>query len=1761
MALARLENFLKNLRGNTLYVDPNQLDASDSIENRGNSALRPFKTIQRALLEAVRFSYVQGNNNDLFDQTTILISPGTHYIDNRPGHYVSGSIIKNYSGGNSSIPELDLQSNFNITDSDNVLYPYNSAEGGVIVPKGVSLVATDLRKTKIRPLYVPDPTNDLIPRSAIFRVTGGCYIFGFSILDGDPNGNVYYNPASVTKVVPSYSHHKLTAFEYADGKNNLVRVGTNLGKTDLDMYYYKISLGYGNSAGAPVIIDGYDDLQLNIEETRIVGDLGRGSIVIENIYAGDGVNSSNVITVKTASDHGFSPLTSILISGVGSNLQQQAEYNGPFTVAQVISSTEFTYRLTNDPESSLNPGIDSLSNVKSVSDTVSSGSPYVFNCSLKSVYGMNGLHADGNKATGFKSIVTAQFTGISLQKDDRAFVIYNDASGSYNDFTFAGENTFLHQNSRSIYNPEWESFHIKASNDAFIQCVSIFAIGYAKQFIADDGGDQSITNSNSNFGAIALSSRGFKDYELAKDNHGFITHIIPPKEISEEEIIVRCLPIDVESTTTRGLSNNYTRIYLDGYDNALDPPKTSFRGYKLGGKLNDTINYTNDGVVYSAIVSPNYKTEVTVTNITSSVFTIDTPLTIGSVTGINTSQAVRIISNDGLLPDGLEHHRLYYINGETNLTTTTFTLSENIFNSTVSDSIVEIKNQIGATSNNLKLVSKVSDRSAGQPASPVQYDTINGQWYVQIISNAAFISAMNGIGAITFYIERALDSREIKDKIYKARYVIPKESIGASAPSIGFILQNSTSGISSALTLPSSSISDIDETRNSNQIIDAWASYSPGFTSYAYVRTKYPHKLFPGCKVNIYDLKSSNEPNPVGLGTGTGFNGSFIVDLVPNDVVFRYQILANPGNITTIDDTAITTWLISNDCNEATFRVPPYTVSEDTNVRSNLPYFTCEKVFNDYQIYGVDTIQEYNYGVSDGVYHLTLNAFKNRPSVFPFNIEDLKLSQSIENLYPTADKDNVVSDPLPTKSVASRKIIGKVDINDLEKSVTKETFSEFIKDFGIGKRVNSITFNSGTGTCTLTTLYNHGLGGIRTLSVTTAGSGFVNGTWYDIPLCGGSGENATAVVTVTSGVVSDVQISNPGSGYSVGNSLTIRGIPHSSTSAASANVSVNAILNNTLDSIQIIGSTNPDNDGFFPITSITKDTIVYTNSLGVTESNSNASVIISGSRNTVSSVSGTTDTEITSSSRHSLTAGNKVYFESTNQTFDVLSVVSPTKFKVSGNASSTNSSNFYQIALAPSFRSSDQTLENVSGRHYPLLGDYNYRTSNNSVGEMTLTSSSVNISNTSGLKKGDYVQIDDEILLITLVSGSAINVKRGLFNTAITTHTRNTLVKLLRSIPVELRRNSILRASGHTFEYTGFGPGNYSTGMPTNQDRVLSTDETLISQALSTRGGTVLYTGMNSDGEFFIGKKKINALTGDEEFVGIPEGVSGDQTTFDDLTVSNLTVLVSLNAVSAETTLGETIITENLEVLGDAGTTNLFASGIVTATSVIANDLTVITDADIQGSLNVDLNLTVSGHTDLDNVTAGIVTATEFIGRGITPKGGIILWSGSTSSAEALQPNWALCDGRTVNGVTTPNLTNKFVIVAGSSYPVGSTGGSATVSLNKDNLPAHNHGGGGTSTFTTVENGTHSHGITDPGHRHGYDKLTDKHDAGGDTDEVWRNSEEKNTTNQTTGISINEGGAHTHDVTVSYTINTEGSGIAHDNMPPYYALAYIMRTA
>ena len=91
---------------------------------------------------------------------------------------------------------------------------------------------------------------------------------------------------------------------------------------------------------------------------------------------------------------------------------------------------------------------------------------------------MCGMIADGAKATGFKSMVVAQFTGMDF-KDDRAFVKYNTDSpptGNYDDSTVAGNET-LSTDSRSRYKPEYRNFHVKVTKShSFRQFLSLLLV-------------------------------------------------------------------------------------------------------------------------------------------------------------------------------------------------------------------------------------------------------------------------------------------------------------------------------------------------------------------------------------------------------------------------------------------------------------------------------------------------------------------------------------------------------------------------------------------------------------------------------------------------------------------------------------------------------------------------------------------------------------------------------------------------------------------------------------------------------------------------------------------------------------------------------------------------------------------------------------------------------------------------------------------------------------------------------------------------------------------------------------------------------------------------------------------------------------------------------------------------------------------------------------------------------------------------------------
>ena len=456
MGLSRLNNFLRSARGTILYVDPSSLDSTDSIENSGNSLTRPFKTIQRALIESARFSYQRGLNNDRFNKTSILLYPGDHLVDNRPGYIPTTTGTYSERSGQTGLTDLtqwDLDTIYDLSTPDNALYKLNSVHGGVIIPRGTSIVGMDLRKTRIRPTYIPNPEEDDIERSCVFRVTGGCYLWQFTILDADPNGTCYKDYTS-NIFVPNFSHHKLSGFEYADGVNG-VNINDdflngvnaiNTSRTDLDMYYEKVAAVYGASSGREIQPD-FDggvstvDIQPVIDEYRIVGPKG-ASVGITSIRSGDGATPTPTITVDLVETvEGLSVDSPIQISGVSAD-----NYDGQYVISSVLSNTQLTYKVQNVPTNAL-PGVTG-STLDLVVDTVTSASPYIFNISLRSVYGMCGLLADGNKATGFKSMVVAQYTGIGLQKDDNAFTKYDTGSGTYQ---YSNTIANLHTNSRSKF--------------------------------------------------------------------------------------------------------------------------------------------------------------------------------------------------------------------------------------------------------------------------------------------------------------------------------------------------------------------------------------------------------------------------------------------------------------------------------------------------------------------------------------------------------------------------------------------------------------------------------------------------------------------------------------------------------------------------------------------------------------------------------------------------------------------------------------------------------------------------------------------------------------------------------------------------------------------------------------------------------------------------------------------------------------------------------------------------------------------------------------------------------------------------------------------------------------------------------------------------------------------------------------------------------------------------------------------------------------
>ena len=191
---------------------------------------------------------------------------------------------------------------------------------------------------------------------------------------------------------------------------------------------------------------------------------------------------------------------------------------------------------------------------------------------------------------------------------------------------------------------------------------------------------------------------------------------------------------------------------------------------------------------------------------------------------------------------------------------------------------------------------------------------------------------------------------------------------------------------------------------------------------------------------------------------------------------------------------------------------------------------------------------------------------------------------------------------------------------------------------------------------------------------------------------------------------------------------------------------------------------------------------------------------------------------------------------------------------------------------------------------------------------------------------------------------------------------------------------------------------------------------------------------------------------------------------------------------------------------------------VLDAAGRVPNEIWLLTGYSYKFVLQTAGSVTIQ---TLDNLYPILQTAPAV--SNTVPSGLIAIWSGAVGS---IPSGWYLCDG--TNG--TPDLRNSFLVGAGNSYAVGATGGTADAVV-----PTHTH------TATSV--------VTDPGHNHTYNVPSNTLPQSGSSTNCYVPSlTSANTGTSTTGI------------TVATTVASAGVSGVGANLPPYYALAFIMKS-
>ena len=288
--------------------------------------------------------------------------------------------------------------------------------------------------------------------------------------------------------------------------------------------------------------------------------------------------------------------------------------------------------------------------------------------------------------------------------------------------------------------------------------------------------------------------------------------------------------------------------------------------------------------------------------------------------------------------------------------------------------------------------------------------------------------------------------------------------------------------------------------------------------------------------------------------------------------------------------------------------------------------------------------------------------------------------------------------------------------------------------------------------------------------------------------------------------------------------------------------------------------------------------------------------------------------------------------------------------------------------------------------------------------------------------------------------------------------------------------------------------------------------------------GYILKT--NGEGSYFWGQKTGNVTTA---------GTRVDSTRTTTIATANQTVFTAPSYIPGTNQLRVYIngVRQFDSAYTETSSTSFTLDNGVTAGTEVLAEVDGYIEYDTAAS---EVTYSPSGIISSTNVQDAI----EEVGPYVVPAGGIILWSGSSSNIPA---GWALCDG--TNG--TPNLVDKFVVGATGSYATGATGGS------KDAIvPSHSHTFSGSATDKYIDQ-VQAHWL---GGGYNTGTITISHSSSGTWSSRIATAQDSFNDGNNKGISFRGRSASS---TVSGTTSTTGSSVTNANLPPYYALCYIMK--